>query len=277
MEGRKMLAYLGLIFFLPCLVSCTSSQQFQNPDQAPPSQALTEVKPMAPYVLEIGDEVSIRIWGFDELKRNSVMINNSGEIYFPLIGSVKLAGKTVPEAKKIMVAALKEYIVDPQVELTTSTNRQQVFIFGEVNHPSTISYRRPLLVVEAIAKAGWFNLDANRKTVLVVRKADNKFHVFSVNVGDLFQNGSRVPEFYLQGGDLVYVFPSGIVKLERFLQHIQTMAQPFLTVEQAVVLWPQFVDALRGKTTAPGLAIGTTAPSPTTPTSTTTTTPTTTH
>jgi polysaccharide biosynthesis/export protein len=270
----KTLAYLGLIFFLPCIVSCgVQAKKFQNTDKAPQSQSLTEVQSMEPYVLEIGDQVNIRIWGFDELERKTVTINNSGEIYFPLVGPVKIAGQTVPKARELMVAALKSYIVEPQVEFTTSTNRQQVFVFGEVNSPTMVSYNRPTLVAEAIARAGWFNRDANRKSVVVVRKANNKYNVYSVNVGDVFQDGSKMSEFYLQGGDMVYVAPMGIVKLERFLQHIQNLAQPFLTVEQAVVLWPQFIDALTGKTSGSSLAIATPSPAPTstTPTSTTAT------
>lgn len=273
-KGRKALTKLAFfsLFFLPYVVSCNSvqSQKIQNPDQVPPSQAMTEIRPMAPYVLEAGDEVSIKVWGFDDLQRSSVAINNSGEIYFPLVGRVKLAGQTVPKAQEILTARLKEYIVDPQVDFTTSTNRQQVFVFGEVNNPGAISYRRPFMVLEAIARAGWFNRDANRKKVLLIRIADNKYNVFAVNTGDLFQNGSKVQELYLQGGDLVYVSAMGIVKLERFLQHIQTLAQPFLTIEQAVVLWPQFIDALQGKTISTGLAISTQTGSSTTSTNTTT-------
>jgi polysaccharide export outer membrane protein len=205
------------------------------------------------------------------MDRASVVINNSGEIYYPFIGAVKMAGLTVPKAQELLVTRLKKYIVDPQVELTSSTNRQTVYVLGEVNtttstgsttsNTGVVTFKRPLLVTEAIAKAGWFNRDANRKNVLVIRRADNKFNVYSVNTGDVLKDGSNIPEFYLQAGDMVYVPPMGIVKLERFLQHIQTLAQPFLTIEQAVVLWPQFFNVLTGKTTsATGLAISTTQP-----------------
>jgi polysaccharide biosynthesis/export protein len=267
---RGLLAFFSLLLLLPNLVGCSwmgiesvQSRKLPSPDQVAPSQAITEARPMDPYVLEIGDEVNIKVWGFENntMDRTSVVINNSGEIYYPFIGAVKLAGQTVPKAQELLVTRLKKYIVDPQVELTSSTNRQQVFVLGEVNSAGSVTYRRPLLVSEAIAKAGWFNKDANRKSVVLVRRADNKFNVFSVNTGDIFRDGSKIPEIYLQGGDMVYVPPMGVVKLERFLQHIQNIAQPFLTIEQAVVLWPQFFDVLTGKTTsATGLSIGTTQP-----------------
>jgi polysaccharide export outer membrane protein len=258
-KGIKPMTWLSLfsLFFLCCLAGCSHSRKLEIPDQVPQSQAMTDTVTMSPYILEVGDEVSIKVWGFDDLQKSSLVINNSGEIYCPLVGQVKLAGLTVPKAHDLITKRLKEYIVDPQIDFTTSTNRQQVYIFGEVNNPGIINYRRPLMVAEAIAKAGWFNHDANRKRVLLIRRAHNQYNVFSVGTGDLFQDGSRVQEFYLQGGDYIYVSPKGIVKVERFLQHVQTLTQPFLTVEQAVVLWPQFFDALQGKTSSTGLAIGT--------------------
>ncbi len=210
----------------------------------------------AAYVLEVGDEVTIQVWGFDDLKKTAY-IDNSGEITFPMVGPLKVAGQSLPKARELLTARLKKYIVDPQVEFTTTTGRQQVYVFGEVSNPGIVTYRRPLTVLEAITKVGWFTLAANRKNVALVRKAENKHYVYTVNTGELFQDGSKVPEIYLQAGDLVYVSPRGIIQFERFLAHLQTIAQTFLTIEQAVVLWPQFINAIEGKMPTTGLAIST--------------------
>jgi polysaccharide export outer membrane protein len=271
-KKRKVLAVWGLMIFLPFLVSCsqTVARKLESPAQLPPSQETTQVRTMAPYIMEVGDEVSVKVWGFDDLTKTAT-IDNSGEINLPLLGNLKLAGQTMPRAREMIATRLKKYIIDPQVDVTSSVSRQQVYVFGEVTTPGSISYRRPLMVLEAISRAGWFNRDANRQTVLLVRRSADKFHVFSVDTAGLFQDGSKIPEVYLQSGDLVYVSPRGIVQLERFLTHLQTIAQPFLTIEQAVVLWPQFIDALRGKTPTTGLAIGVGGTTTTSTTSTTTT------
>jgi polysaccharide export outer membrane protein len=259
---RKILAFLGLIVFLPFLSSCgpsVKSQKLEDPSQLPQSQDDTQARITTPYIMEVGDELTIQVWGFDDLKRTSVYVDSSGEITYPMAGRIKIAGQTLAKAEGMLAARLKKYIVDPQVDIIVSTStRMQILVTGEVISPGVVSFRRPLTIPEAVTKAGWYNRDANQSKVLLIRRANNKHYVFAVDTGDMYQDASKIQQFYLQAGDVVYVPTHGIVKLERFLQHIQTLAQPFLTVEQAVVLWPQFINALSGKTaTSSGLSIST--------------------
>jgi protein involved in polysaccharide export with SLBB domain len=250
MTVKLIFTYLSLSAFLLSVLSCNPvrSRELENPAQLPASQDNAEVRTSAPYVLDAGDEVTIRVWGysFDEVQRSAV-INNSGEIYFPMLGPVKLAGKTVPAARETIAAGLKKYYVDPQVELSTTASRQQVHVLGEVNNPGTFSFRRPLLLYEALAKARWFNLSANRQRVLLVRRANDQYQVFSVNTGDVFKDGTKAPSFYLQSGDIVYAMPTNITNMERFMQKIQNIMQPLLSLEQIIILGPQFVNAVKGK------------------------------
>jgi protein involved in polysaccharide export with SLBB domain len=275
MKGRKILVYLSLIVVLPSLISCSSerSQKLERVSQLPISQDEIKARITTPYVLEVGDEVTIQVWGFDDLKRSSLYIDTSGEITFPMVGRVKIAGQTVPKAEGMIATGLKKYIIDPQVDINVNTSqRLQILVCGEVNQAGVITFRRPFTVQEAVGKAGWFNLSANQSKVILIRRANDKYNVFAVPFGDTLQDGQKIQQFYLQAGDIVYVPPTGIVKLERFLQHISTLAQPFLTVEQAVVLWPQFVDAIEGKGVSTGLAISTPTTSTTSTTGTTTST-----
>jgi len=248
-----MKTMINCLFILAVIVSsfllgCQSPPDYPPaiPSRMPPSQDTTEVRTTEPYVLAVGDELTIKVWGFDDLERE-VTINNTGEIYYPLLGRVKLAGLTVPEARELMNTQLSRYIQNPQLELATTTNRQQIYVFGEVNDPQIVSYSRPMMVLEAISQAGWFNLEADRKTVLVVRRADNRFRVFAMDTSELFQDGSKAVPVYLQSGDLVYVGPKKIVDIERFARHLQGILQPIITFEQAVVLIPAIVDAITWK------------------------------
>jgi hypothetical protein len=55
---RKILAYLGLIVFLPSLASCTptiKSQNLEDASQLPQSQDDTQARITTPYALEVGD------------------------------------------------------------------------------------------------------------------------------------------------------------------------------------------------------------------------------
>jgi protein involved in polysaccharide export with SLBB domain len=260
-RGAQVLAGLTLMALLSAMAGCTTSRAKPLADekQLPVSQATTEIRTTQPYILDVGDEVVIAVWGFDEFKKTAV-ISANGDIYLPLVGRVQLAGKTVPQTQEMLTAKLKKYIVDPQVDVTSSVGRQQIYVVGEVTTPGTQSYVRPLMVMEAIAKAGWFSVTANKSKVLLVRRANDRFHVYQINPQKVFTDGSMAPQTYLQAGDLIYVPPSVITNMVRFMNNVQSILQPFMTAEQMVLLWPAFKTALQGG--GPGLSISTPSGAP---------------
>jgi polysaccharide export outer membrane protein len=230
------------------------SKPLAEAGQLPPSQDRTEVRTSQPYVFDVGDQVTLKVTGFDDFGKTGV-IDNSGEMFFPYLGRLKIAGKTVPQTQEMLTAKLKKYIRNPQVDLSTDVGRQRVYVLGEVNEPGALSYRRPLTVMEALARANWFSRDANRSKVLLVRRADNRFHVYQIDATAVFQDGSAVPQAYLQPGDLVYVPPSVITNIARFMNNLQAILGPFMTAEQMVVLWPALRTAIKGG--GAGLSIST--------------------
>ena len=259
LRGTQILAGLTLMAFLSILLGCSrpKSKPLLDPQQLPPSQVSTDVRTSPPYVLDIGDEVTIKVTDFDEFSKTA-LIDNSGEIFLPYVGRLKIAGKTVPQARELLTARLKKYIINPQVDVASDASRQRVYVMGEVKSPGVINYRRPLTVMEGLAQAKWFTEKANRSKVLLVRRADNRFHVFRVDPATAFQDGSVAPHAYLQAGDLLYVPPKVIDNVTRFMRNLQTILATVLTAEQIVVLWPSFRDALTGG--GAGLSISTTPP-----------------
>jgi polysaccharide export outer membrane protein len=257
-RGVYVLAGLILMGLSLSLAGCTTikSKPLAEAGQLPPSQDTTEVRTSQPYVFDVGDQVTLKVTGFDEFSKTGI-IDNSGEIFFPYLGRLKIAGKTVPQTQEMLTAKLKKYIVNPQVDLTTDVARQRVYVLGEVNNPGALIYRRPLTVTEALARANWFRHEANRSKVLLVRRADNRFHVYQIDATAVFKDGSLVPQAYLQPGDLVYVPPSVITNIARFMNNLQAILGPFMTAEQMVVLWPALRNAIRG--TGAGLSISTPA------------------
>jgi len=265
-KGKRILAGLTLVAFLSPLAGCGSSivsKPLEDVQQLPTSQATSEIRTTAPYILDVGDEVNIKVWGFDELQK-TVTINNSGDIYYPMLGRLRLAGKTIPQTQEMLTARLKQYLVDPQVDVTSTTGQQQVYVLGEVTNAGTLSYTRPLRVTEALARAGWFNNAANKSNVLLVRRAHDRFHVYRINAEKVLQNGSPAPQVFLQSGDLIYVPPRTIVNIGRFMTDVQSILQPFITAEQMIVLWPAFKNALKGGGTGLSISTPTSAPATTT-------------
>jgi protein involved in polysaccharide export with SLBB domain len=260
-KRAQLLTGFILMAVLSSMASCTPirSKPLSEVSEPPPSEGTNEVRVSKPYIFDVGDEVNIKVWGFDNLQKTAI-INTSGDIYYPLLGRLKLAGKTLPQAQEMITASLKKYLVDPQVDVTSTTGRQQIYVVGEVNTSGMIPYTRPLKVTEALARAGWFNQAANKSNVLLVRRADGRFNVYRLDAGKFLQDGNLEPQFYLQPGDLIYVPPKTITKVARYMQDISNILQPFMTAEQMVILWPQLKTALQGG--QGGLSISTPSPSP---------------
>ncbi len=260
LRRTEVLVTLLLLVVLSVTASCTSirSTPLESVSELPASQGTTEVRTTKPYLLDVGDEVNIKVWGFDEFQKTAT-IDPSGEISYPLLGRMQLAGKTVPQAQGMIRAGLKKYLVDPQVDITSSTGRQQVYVLGEVITAGAMSYTRPLKVMEALAKAGWFNNSANKSNVLLVRRSGDRYNVYRINAQKMLQDGSTTNQAYLEPGDMIYVPPKTITNVVRFMYDVQSILQPFMTAEQMIVLWPAFRNALQGG--QGGLSISTPSPS----------------
>lgn len=131
-------------------------------------------------------------------------VDEEGLIHLPFLGSVRAAGKTMVELRRIITERLVDYIPDASVQIRFMNFR--VTLMGEVNRPNT--YMIPnerLTILEAIGMAGDFTAYAQRESVLVIRERNEVREFSRVNMRDktLFESSY----FYLSPNDIVYVEP----------------------------------------------------------------------
>jgi polysaccharide export outer membrane protein len=159
------------------------------------------------YVLRSNDLVKITVFQEDDLTTET-RISSSGYITFPLIGPVKLAGKSVAEAtNEIRTRLDKDYIINPQVTLTLMEFAGQwVTVLGEVQKPGQVQIppEGGLDLLGAIALAGGYTRVADPSHVIVRRDIDGKDHVLLVNAKKLSKD-TTVPQFMVEPGDRISV------------------------------------------------------------------------
>jgi polysaccharide export outer membrane protein len=141
------------------------------------ASATTEVvQPAAkqgPYTLDAGDRLRIVVFGQDGLT-NSYLVDVSGHIAMPLIGSVLARGDSTDQLANAVAAKLRDgYIRDPHVAVEVEAYRP-FFILGEVTAPGQYPYVANMTVETAIAIAGGFGPRAYRRTVVVNRNSDGQ-------------------------------------------------------------------------------------------------------
>ncbi|MCF8716265.1 polysaccharide export protein [Joostella atrarenae] len=134
------------------------------------------------------------------------LVNQDGNINFPVLGEVNVAGKTRNEVIDILKKKISQYLVDPIINLRIVN--YNVTILGEVNKPGQYTFQdEHVSLLEAIGTAGDLTIYGKRDNILVIREVgDSKTKTFRVNIKN--SNFINSPVYYLQQNDIVYVVPN---------------------------------------------------------------------
>ncbi|WP_164126645.1 polysaccharide biosynthesis/export family protein [Sphingobacterium luzhongxinii] len=134
------------------------------------------------------------------------LVDANGEIDFPVLGKVKLGGLSRLEATDLLRSRLKQYIVDPGVNLTFANFK--VTVLGEVAKPGTYTLpQERVTVLEALGLAGDMTIKGVRNNVLLIREKDGVKQMERLNL--LSDSILNSPYYYLAQNDVIYVEPNG--------------------------------------------------------------------
>jgi polysaccharide export outer membrane protein len=124
------------------------------------------------YRLGAGDVITIQVLGEDDLKRERIRLSDAATISYPILGEIRLAGKTVAELERLIRDGLKgRYLVNPQVTVTINEYRS-FFINGQIERPGGYPFIPGLTVRKAVSLAGGFKERASREKIFVIREED---------------------------------------------------------------------------------------------------------
>ena len=179
----------------------------------------------ADYRLGPGDLLRINVFGSPELS-GEVRVTESGNITYPLVGQVPVAGKSPAQVEAQLVAQFTEggYLRSPQVSVLVMEYRsQKVSVLGHVTKPGQYSLQSASRVLDMLAEAGGPINDEAADTATLMRKDGSKATIDMISLfsGDPKQNHEvsggdtiyvpRAPQFYVYGE----VQRPGMYKLER--------------------------------------------------------------
>ena len=132
------------------------------------------------------------------------LVDVDGNINFPVLGEVEVAGKTREQVEELFTFALKEYVKDAVVRVRLMNFK--VTVMGEIGSQVIEVPDERLSVLQAIAMAGDISYDGKRENILVVRMQDGKIITGRVDLtnAQVFNN----PFYYLKQNDILYVEPT---------------------------------------------------------------------
>ena len=121
------------------------------------------------YILGTGDQLTVQVFGADDLPPRPIEVGPDGKINVPMVGKVQAAGVSVRNLETNLTARYRVYFKDPQVAVSVTDYRSEpVTVVGAVNNPSVIQLRGPTRLMQAISMAGGLRADAGDK-VLITR------------------------------------------------------------------------------------------------------------
>ena len=135
------------------------------------------------------------------------LVNNEGEIDFPVIGKLKIGGLTKTAAEKLVREQLRPYLKETPI-VTVRMSNYKISVIGEVNHPGTFTINNEKVnLFEALAMAGDMTVYGIRSNVKLIREDNNgQRNIISLNLNE--QNILHSPYYYLQQNDILYVTPN---------------------------------------------------------------------
>jgi polysaccharide export outer membrane protein len=200
--------------------------------------AIAQQTSQKPYLLVPGDIMRIAVFKNPDLSLD-VRVSEGGTIDYPLVGSVPVAGTTLPAAEHKIAQMLKEggFVLNPQVNiLLTQALGNLVSVIGEVKTPGRYSVEASGgLLSGMLAAAGGISATGGDLMIVTGTRGGKPFRR-EIDIVKIFLGGNSADDIELFGGDTIFVPRApqfyiygqvqkpGQVRLERGMTVMQALA-----------------------------------------------------
>lgn len=169
------------------------------------------------YRLFRGDTLSILAVGFpDGIGINSLTVGLDGYVQLPYVGSVKMEGLTLDEAKAVLMDSLTQYLRIPDLSLViTSYGPRKVYVMGEVNKPGVQEMAIDNMnAYAALATAGGWARKGRSTRIQIMRVVDGTMYYRTLNMKAYTVKHDLTQNVEIEDGDILYVPRSNGIKFD---------------------------------------------------------------
>lgn len=206
--GRMVKEKTRIVPITADLIIARENARQQAVNQLPPVDLDKAVYRIGPY-----DRLQITVWEHPELndpggekilpELAGKVVDDNGDLYYPYVGDIHVAGKTVSEVRALLTRELSKYFRKVKLDVRVlSFQSHRAAVVGEVKTPGIQAMTEtPLTVAEAISRAGGVTEHADMSNVALAR--DGK--LYKIDVLALYEKGGTTQNLLLKDGDVLNI------------------------------------------------------------------------
>lgn len=249
MKNKIFLLLISSLFF-----SCSTKKEilyFQNPENL---ESMEKIKNFEP-VFEVNDILHIKVSSMNEEvavpfqmstggqsqgggqqspSLMGYMVDVDGNIQFPVLGKISVAGKSRSELESYLTKEIRNYVTDAVISVRLLNFR--VVVLGETGQSVVQVENEQITIPELFANVSGITYNGKRDNILVIREVDGKksYGRVDMTTSDVFKN----PFYYLKQNDIVYVEPTyRTVKAAGFITSWQGIVSIATTAFGLIILF----------------------------------------
>ena len=166
----------------------------------------TDPEAVKPFNLTV-PSLTTGVTTYSQPSLQSYLVDNNGQINFPVMGMITLSGLTKRDAELKITDLLGKYLKEPPV-VTVNFVNYKISVLGEVARPNTFTIKNEKVnIFEALAMAGDMTIYGKRDNVKIIREdmsGNQDVIVLDLNDPSVIYS----PYYFLQQNDVVYVEPN---------------------------------------------------------------------
>jgi len=166
----------------------------------------TDIPMPADFIIGPGDTIKLSLFGTQNVE-HELLVSREGNLNFPEIGPIPVAGLTFREMKEILQERVKRQFIDVKASISMGQLRSiRVFVLGDAYKPGSYTVSALSTMTNALlVSGGVLPIGSLRKLQL---KRRGKV-VAQLDLYDLLLRGDTSHDARLQPGDVLFVPPIG--------------------------------------------------------------------
>ena len=167
---------------------------------------VSDVPPPDSYVLGPGDNLVVQLYGKENSSHN-LIVNREGQIQFPEIGPINLAGLTFTEARDLLMETVSQQMIGVKASVTMGSLRSiRIFVLGEALQPGSYTVSSLSTMTNALFASGGISKIGSLRNIQLKRRGKL---ITTLDLYELLLKGDTSKDARLLPGDVIFIPPIG--------------------------------------------------------------------